>query len=174
MAAYRQPESIIETDRLQAHLEDTSLRVLDCTVHLLYDHPPPRVPYLMNSGREDFALGHIPGADFVDLQGELSSQDSPFSFTLPSAAHFAAAMERHGVGDDTRDALYSTTHPMWATRVWWMLIAFGFDQAALLNGGFVKWQAEQRAVSIAAPTPRQGARFSPSPVRRSLPTKRRS
>jgi len=163
VTAYRHPESIVETDWLQAHVDDASLRILDCTVHLLYDHTPPGVPYRVKSGREDFDRGHIPGADFVDLQGELSLHDSPFSFTLPSAAHFAAAMERHGVGDDAHVVLYSTTHPMWATRVWWMLRAFGFDQAAVLNGGFVKWQAEQRAVSTAAPTPRQGARFTPRP-----------
>lgn len=163
MPAYRHPESIVETDWLEEHLEDSSLRILDCTVHLLYDNVPPGVPYRVKSGREDFDVGHIPGADFVDLQGELSTQDSPFSFTLPSSEHFAAAMGRHGVGDDTLVVLYSTTHPMWATRVWWMLRAFGFDQAAVLNGGFVKWQAEQRAVSTAAPTPQQAARFTPRP-----------
>lgn len=163
MPAYRHPENIVETDWLQEHLDDASLRILDCTVHLLYDNVPPGVPYRVKSGREDFDRGHIPGADFVDLQGELSMHDSPFSFTLPSAEQFAAAMERHGVGDDTHVVLYSTTHPMWGTRVWWMLRAFGFDRGAVLNGGFVKWQAEHRAVSTAAPKTRANARFTPRP-----------
>ncbi|MDB5378390.1 MAG: sulfurtransferase, partial [Rubritepida sp.] len=34
----------------------------------------------------------------------------------------------------------------WATRVWWMLRAIGFDDAAVLDGGFDKWQAEGRPV----------------------------
>jgi thiosulfate/3-mercaptopyruvate sulfurtransferase len=36
---------------------------------------------------------------------------------------------------------------MWAARVWWMLRAFGFDQAAVLNGGWHKWTLEGRPVS---------------------------
>ena len=161
MPSFLHPDSIVETDWLQEHLEDPSLRILDCTVHLLYDNTPPGVPYRVKSGREDFDRGHIPGADFVDLQGELSLPNSPFSFTLPPAEYIAAAMEKHGVGDSTRVVLYSTTHLMWATRVWWMLRAVGFDRAAVLNGGFAKWQAEQRAVSKATPTPPQGVRFTP-------------
>ena len=96
MTTYLHPEAIVETDWLEAHLDDPALRVFDCTVHLLYDEAPPGKPYKIKSGREDYDRGHIPGADFLDLQGELSDNDSPLSFTLPSAEHFAAAMARHG------------------------------------------------------------------------------
>ena len=43
--------------------------------------------------------------------------------------------------------LYSTAAMSWATRVWWMLYAFGFDNASVLNGGWQKWWAEGRPVS---------------------------
>ncbi len=43
--------------------------------------------------------------------------------------------------------LYASTTPMWATRVWWMLRAAGFDDVSVLDGGFGKWKAEGRAVS---------------------------
>jgi len=36
---------------------------------------------------------------------------------------------------------------MWATRVWWVLRAVGFDDAAILNGGLAKWIAEGRLTS---------------------------
>jgi thiosulfate/3-mercaptopyruvate sulfurtransferase len=36
---------------------------------------------------------------------------------------------------------------MWAARIWWMLRAFGFDNAAVLNGGFRKWTLEGRPVA---------------------------
>jgi len=163
MPSYQHPEAIVETDWLETHLDDPTLRLFDCTVHLVYAEAPPGKPYKVKSGREDFDNGHIPGADFLDLQGELSNQDSPYSFTLPDAAAFAAAMARHGVGHGTRVVLYSTTHPQWATRVWWMLRAFGFDDAAVLNGGFQKWKAEGRRVSTAAPVPAAAATFSPAP-----------
>jgi thiosulfate/3-mercaptopyruvate sulfurtransferase len=42
--------------------------------------------------------------------------------------------------------VYSTTSPMWATRLWWMLRACGFDNAAVLDGGFGKWKADGRPV----------------------------
>jgi thiosulfate/3-mercaptopyruvate sulfurtransferase len=163
MTQYRNPEAIVETAWLEAHLADPTLRIFDCTVHLLYDEAPPGQPYKVKSGREDYDRGHIPGADFLDLQGELSDNASPWNFTLPSAEHFAAAMERHGVGEGTRVILYSSSSPQWATRIWWMLRAFGFDNAALLNGGFQKWKAEGRALSTAPPPTRPPARFAPAP-----------
>jgi thiosulfate/3-mercaptopyruvate sulfurtransferase len=36
---------------------------------------------------------------------------------------------------------------MWAARVWWMLRAFGFENAAVLNGGWKKWTLEGRPVA---------------------------
>ena len=41
---------------------------------------------------------------------------------------------------------YSTANPWWATRVWWLLREFGHDNAAVLNGGWQKWTAENRAI----------------------------
>ena len=59
-------------------------------------------------------------------------------------------MEKLGVGEGTRVVLYDSTYTMWATRVWWMLKAFGFDDVAVLNGGFTAWQASGLRVSNAA------------------------
>jgi thiosulfate/3-mercaptopyruvate sulfurtransferase len=38
--------------------------------------------------------------------------------------------------------LYSIGSMMWATRFWWMLKSLGFDDAAVLDGGFDRWKAE--------------------------------
>jgi thiosulfate/3-mercaptopyruvate sulfurtransferase len=35
----------------------------------------------------------------------------------------------------------------WATRVWWLLRANGFDNVAVLDGGLRKWTAERRATT---------------------------
>ncbi len=133
---YRYPEAIVETEWLSANLDDPALRVFDCTTHLLYSGEGSDVPYIVESGRADYGKGHIPGADFLDLQGELSVTNSPFRFTVPPADQFAAALSQHGVGDDARVILYSTGNAQWATRIWWMLRAFGFDHEGLLNGGW--------------------------------------
>jgi thiosulfate/3-mercaptopyruvate sulfurtransferase len=51
---------------------------------------------------------------------------------------------------------------MYAARVWWMLRAFGFDDAAVLNGGWQKWTREGRPVST-EPATYPPANFVPRP-----------
>ena len=53
-------------------------------------------------------------------------------------------MARLGIGDDTQVVTYATANHWWATRLWWMLRVFGHDKAAVLDGGFQKWQREGR------------------------------
>ena len=157
--AHAYPELLVDTASLESALADPRLRVFDCTVQLVPD-PPRR--YRVVSGREDYEQAHLPGAGFLDVAGELSDPDSRLPFTLPSAERFAEAMSRQGVGPGTRVVLYSRGSPMWATRVWWLLRAFGFDDAALLDGGFEKWSKEGRRVS-SAPSAYPPARFEPRP-----------
>jgi thiosulfate/3-mercaptopyruvate sulfurtransferase len=64
-----------------------------------------------------------------------------------------------GVGERSRVVIYSTTTPQWATRVWWLLRVFGFDNAAVLNGGFQKWSREGRPVEAGPARPRGPTEF---------------
>ncbi len=153
---FAHPEFLVQTDALEGQLGDQSLRVLDCTTHLI---PDPRITYQVVPRREDFEKGHIPGAQFVDLQGDLSDKTHRLRFMLPSVEAFAAAMSRFGVGAGTRVVLYSTANPWWATRVWWMLRVFGFDDAAVLNGGWQKWSREGRPIETGPAKPRPAGHF---------------
>lgn len=135
---------LVETDWLEAHLHDPDLRILDATVYL---HPTLIGGLRMESGRENWAKEHIPGSAFVDLIEELSAPHPSYRFVAPAAEQFAAAMGRYGVGDGARVVIYDANHSMWATRVWWLLRVFGFDNAAILNGGWTKWKLEGRRVS---------------------------
>jgi thiosulfate/3-mercaptopyruvate sulfurtransferase len=60
---------------------------------------------------------------------------------------FAAQMGQLGIGDHTRVVVYDARETMWAARLWWMLHAFGFDQAAVLNGGWTAWQLSADGVA---------------------------
>jgi thiosulfate/3-mercaptopyruvate sulfurtransferase len=144
-SGYVHPEYLVETDWLAAHLGDPKLVVLDCTTHLI---PDPKITYTVKPGREDFEKGHIPGAQFADVQADLSDNtgSTKLRFMLPPSAEFAAAMRRFGVSDDSKVVTYSTANPQWATRIWWVLRVYGFDNAAVLNGGFQKWAKEGRPV----------------------------
>jgi thiosulfate/3-mercaptopyruvate sulfurtransferase len=153
------PEYLIETDELAARLGDPNLVILDSTTHLI---PDPKTTYTVKPGREDFEKGHIPGAQFADLQADLSDNTGRYGklrFMLPGPDDFAAAMGRFGVGEGSRVVLYSTTAPQWAARVWWMLRNYGFDDAAVLNGGFRKWAREGRPIETGPAKPRPPARF---------------
>ncbi|MFO1081621.1 MAG: sulfurtransferase [Reyranellaceae bacterium] len=146
MVAFRNPEQLVTTAWLADHLDDPSLRVFDCTTYLIYETGTGR-PYRVESGRADYDKGHIPGSGFLDLQGELSDTGSPFNFTMLPADELARRFARRGIGRGTRVVLYSRKTPQWATRIWWMLRSIGFDDAALLDGGFDKWAAEDRPLS---------------------------
>jgi thiosulfate/3-mercaptopyruvate sulfurtransferase len=144
---YHDPEALVQSDWLDAHCRDSNLRIFDCTTHLMPSETDTDVPYRIVNGKAEYDAAHIPGAGFIDLQGELSDNSTKLRFMLPSPEQFAAVMSRCGVGEGTRVILYSADGIMWATRVWWMLRAFGFDNAAILDGGWEKWQAEGRPVS---------------------------
>ena len=161
---YRHPEAVVTTAQLEAELDDPALRVFDCTTYLAYETGTGR-PYKVVSGRADYEAGHIPGSAFLDLQGELSDAGAPTAFMMLPPEDFAARIGRLGVGDGTRVVLYSRKSMQWATRLWWMLRSIGFDAAAILDGGWDKWQAEGRPVSaeprryapeILTPRPRPG------------------
>jgi thiosulfate/3-mercaptopyruvate sulfurtransferase len=147
----RDPRALISTEQLVAVLGQPNLRIYDCTTYL--EPPPPGSdePYVAVPGRHTFEEAHIPGADFLDLQGEFSDGSTKLRFMMPAPAQLAASFGRHGLGDGTRVVLYSIGTPMWATRFWWMLRALGFDNAAVLDGGLDKWRTEARPLQSGGP-----------------------
>jgi thiosulfate/3-mercaptopyruvate sulfurtransferase len=151
---FQNPQYLVETDWLQTHLDDTNLRILDCTVYLpnyFDDSAAEKVEIV--SGRENWEQGHIPGSAFADLVQDLHNpHNTQFMFPMPPAEQFEAAMSRYGVGEGTHVVLYDDMVNIWAARVWWMLRAFGFDHVAVLNGGWKKWTSEGRPISTAPPT----------------------
>jgi thiosulfate/3-mercaptopyruvate sulfurtransferase len=155
-------EALVQTDWLEAHLADPDLRIFECTTYLRPAEPGAGVPYHPEAGYADYEAGHIPGAGFLDLAGELSREDAPVHFMMLPPERFAQVMGRHGVGGGARVVLYSRERMMWATRVWWMLRAMGFDRAAVLDGGFEKWVAEDRPVS-SEPCAYPPTTFTPRP-----------
>ena len=61
------PRYLVETDWLEARLDDPELRILDCMVFI---HATG-----LESGRQKWAEGHIPGSGFADLVTDLSDPD---------------------------------------------------------------------------------------------------
>lgn len=122
---------------LAENLGDPDLRIIDATVQIT-------PTFQVTSGYRDWERAHIPHAVHADLL-ELSDPGAPpFMFRMPTAERFAHYMGRLGIGDGARVILYDARENMWAARLWWMLRAFGFDDAAVLDGGWTTWRLEEK------------------------------
>jgi thiosulfate/3-mercaptopyruvate sulfurtransferase len=144
-------DNLVSTEWLESHLGEPDLRIVAVPVRL---DPDPAAGAVTQG--DEWAGGHIPGSLLADLPGRLSDRSSPLPAMMPPAEEFAAAMEELGVGEETRVVLYDFGENAWAARVWWMLHSVGFDDAAVLDGGWSKWQAEGRPVSTDVTEPPRG------------------
>jgi thiosulfate/3-mercaptopyruvate sulfurtransferase len=150
-------DPLVSTEWLAGELGKPDLRVLDCTVHLRRTDDG----FLLDSGLPDWAAGHVPGSAFADLIETLSDPESPYPCMAPDEDRFARGMETLEVGEGTRVVVYDRGHSAWATRLWWLLRVFGFDAAAVLDGGWRAWTSERRAVSSGPAPDWPPARFVP-------------
>jgi len=149
---------LVSTQWLADHLGATDLLVVDASV-VGFTRPDGKPGYL--SGHEQYILeGHLPGAVFADLIEEFSDPEGAYPFTRPDAARFAAAAGALGVGDHTTVIVYDSAVGQWASRVWWLFRAFGYDRVAVLDGGLTKWRSEGRALDLGHVEPASAA-FTP-------------
>jgi len=100
-------DQLMTTAELAATLDQPELRLFDCTTYLEYQPAGSDIPYIAVPGRRTFEAGHIPGADFLDLQGEFSDQNTTLHFMMPATAQLEAAFGRHGIGANSQVVLYS-------------------------------------------------------------------
>ena len=138
---YARPELLVDTAWLAQHLNDPDIRIVDMRAR-------------------GYADGHIPEAVFLD-NNWIRNAKAPPTF-LPTPQEFEALMTRLGISNTTRVIAYDERGGIYATRLWWIMNHYGHPNVAVLNGGWVKWTAEQRATTTAAPT-LATARFSVKP-----------
>src|SRR5205823_15068757 len=88
---------------------------------------------------------------------------------LPRQQEFEQMMARLGVSNATRVVVYDERGGIYAARLWWILNYFGHTNVALMNGGWIKWTAEQRPATQADPAPMR-AQFAVHPQPRWIAT----
>jgi thiosulfate/3-mercaptopyruvate sulfurtransferase len=147
---------------LESRLADPGIRIVDATWYL---------PAEKRSARDEYAAAHVPGAIFLDLSTELADLSSPLRNTVAPPERLAAAFAARGIGTDHRVVVYDRRAGYSAGRVWWTLRYAGHPRAALLDGGFARWQREGRPVTAEAPR-FPSARFDARPEPRWLARKR--
>jgi thiosulfate/3-mercaptopyruvate sulfurtransferase len=146
--------TLVSTDLLAAHLSDSDWIVVDCRYNLKDE----------GWGRAEYERAHIPGAAFADLLHDLSSPPAPGTgrHPLPDPAQFVARASAWGIAAGKQVVAYDHAGGAWAARLWWLLRHYGHSAVALLDGGFPKWQAENRPVRSGVET-RAPAQFTGQP-----------
>jgi thiosulfate/3-mercaptopyruvate sulfurtransferase len=83
-------------------------------------------------GREQYLLGHLPGASFLDVERDLSAPPGAGGrHPLPAAEDFARSAGAAGIGSGVFVVAYGTTGG--AERLWWLLRHFGHDDCAVFD-----------------------------------------
>ena len=139
---YAHPEQLVETDWVAAHAADSGIRIVDMR-------------------QNGYAAGHIPGAVHLSPVA-IRDANAPPTF-LPTTSAFEAMMTSLGIGDGTRVVVYDERGGIYAARLWWILNYFGHSNVALMNGGWIKWTAEQRPLSSEMPAAPPRTRFTARP-----------
>ncbi len=129
---YVHPEVLVDADWVQAHLHDPQVRLIEVDVDT-----------------KAYEQGHIPGAVGFNWQKELQDQivRSPLS-----REHLEDLLGRAGVSNDTTVVLYGDNNNWFAAWALWILKYYGHKDVRLLDGGRVKWLAENREITTEVPS----------------------
>ncbi len=139
---------LVSSSWLRERLGDPGIGVVDCRFKL--GEP--------GAGEELWHTAHIPGAAFMDLDSELSSEPGERGrHPLPEPDAFAAAARRAGLGPDTLVVAYDEAAEGGAARLWWLLRHFGHERVAVLDGGLRGWRAEGGPLAAGAEEAPSGA-----------------
>jgi thiosulfate/3-mercaptopyruvate sulfurtransferase len=147
-------DSLMSTEWLAKNLDAAQLQVIDIRGYVKttdLGEGKQRAEYL--AAQDEYEAGHIPGAVYVDWTKDIVDLDDPVPVQIAPPNRFKRAMEERGIGDHTDVVIVDHAGGHFATRLWWALRYYGHDRVAILDGGFNKWKAEQRPLSIAPPTP---------------------
>lgn len=138
------PNPLVTPKWVNQHLNDSSIVILDCRFNLADLH----------YGLRQYNEGHIPGAQFVDIERDLSGIKGTHGgrHPLPSPSQFAALMGGLGISQETTVVGYDEDG-MGAARLWWLLRYFGHERALVLNGGYHLWIRQGYPTTNIVPTP---------------------
>jgi thiosulfate/3-mercaptopyruvate sulfurtransferase len=124
---------LIDAATLAANLGREDLVVFDCRFDLTNT----------SWGESEFAAAHIPGAQYLHLERDLSSAITPASgrHPLPDPAALARRLGALGVGSDAELVACDQGNGAYAARLWWLARWIGLEKVAVLDGGVAAWRA---------------------------------
>src|SRR6266550_4957550 len=128
---YANPAAIVSTQWVAEHLNDPNVRLVEVDVDT-----------------SAYGTGHVQGATGVNWTTQLGD---PIRRDIPSKAAWAKLLGDAVVSPDTRIIFYGDNNNWFAAFAYWVSKIYGHQNAALMNGGRKKWEAEGRPYTTDAP-----------------------
>jgi thiosulfate/3-mercaptopyruvate sulfurtransferase len=132
MSNYAHPEVLTDTEWVAAHREDPKVRLVEVDVDT-----------------SAYEKGHIPGAIGLHWQREL--QQHPVR-DLISKVDLEQLLSERGIGNDDTIVVYGDNNNWFAAWFFWLLKYYGHKDVRLMNGGRMKWVAENRELTTDKPS----------------------
>ncbi|VEP16222.1 Sulfurtransferase [Hyella patelloides LEGE 07179] len=151
----KQTEYLVDSEWLSHQQDNPQIVIIDCRFQLA--NP--------NWGEEQYHKNHIPGAYYLSLDRDLSSQVQRHGgrHPLPDIEVLAQKFTEMGiVKNETLVVAYDDSRFAFAARLWWLLRYLGHDKVALLDGGWNGWIDRNYPITNAIPEPKSGS-FTPQP-----------
>ena len=114
---------LVSVDWLYDNIETENLVVLDGTINKVFEDNQ----------------NQIPQARFFDIKNKFSNTSGTFPSTFPSEEQFQTGARKLGINKNSAIVVYDDKGMYSSARVWWLFKAFGYDNVAVLNGGFPAW-----------------------------------
>ncbi|TAL93317.1 MAG: sulfurtransferase [Paraburkholderia sp.] len=112
----------------------------------------------MAAGETAYAAGHIPGAQYLHLDRDLSGPKTGSNgrHPVPERAKLIETLVAHGLTNGQQVVAYDAQGGMYAARLWWLLRWVGHDSVAVLDGGLDAWQAAGQPLTKDVPAKTKG------------------
>ena len=124
-------QTIISVEELYKNINDQDWFIFDCRFSL--SDP--------NEGTTKYNQGHLPTAQFVNMDKDLASAITPKTgrHPLPDPDVFIQKLQTWGVNNSSQVICYDNLSGAFAARMWWLLKWLGHNDVAVLDGGIDKW-----------------------------------
>ncbi|MBK8046452.1 MAG: sulfurtransferase [Anaerolineales bacterium] len=129
---YVNPDALVSTAWVAANYADPAIRLIESNEDILL-----------------YNVGHIPGAVKVDWTSDLND---PIQRDYITKSQFEALLSRLGISNDTTVIFYGDKYNWWATYAYWVFQLFGHTNAKVMDGGRMKWTAEERELTREIPS----------------------
>ncbi|MFO7819167.1 MAG: sulfurtransferase [Halanaerobacter sp.] len=118
---YAHPESLISAKRLKEIKDREDVKVFD----------------FRNQGK--YKLGHVPGAIQV-YRADEENPDHEYGGMRATPEQMEKMLQEKGVNNGDQIIIYDDRGDYDASRMWWILTMYGYDNVKLLDGGIIRWK----------------------------------